>query len=46
MAQSEHLGTLKTRNFANFEFAVLLLHTDKEEGQEFVNLNNKLNNLL
>ena len=30
--QSDHLGNLKTRNFANFEFAALLLHTDKEEG--------------
>ena len=32
--QSEHLATLKTRNFSHFEFAALLLHTNKDEGEE------------
>ena len=33
---SEHLGSLKTRNFGSFDFAAMLLHMNKEEGQEFV----------
>ena len=31
-----NLGSLKTRNFPFFEFSAMLLHTQKEEGQEFV----------
>ena len=36
MAQSEHLGSLKTLNFSAFEFTALLLHTNKGEGEECV----------
>ena len=36
MSNSEHLGNLKTKNFPLVEFAALLLHTQKEEGQEYV----------
>ena len=33
---SEHLGNLKAKNFPLTEFAALLMHTQKEEGQEYV----------
>lgn len=29
---------MKTKNFNLYEFSAMLLHTDKEEGQEFVRI--------
>jgi hypothetical protein len=37
-ASQSELGQLKTRNFATFEHAILLLKTNKEEGEEFVSV--------
>jgi hypothetical protein len=34
--KSEVLGTMKNKNFQMIEFCAMLLHTQKEEGEEYV----------